>query len=85
MARSFLRLQKFDLNRVNLLEFTEIQGKRVRVKWIPLYVHVHVHVCVHHPQTAWNLGDHNHKQHSYVHVHIHVRVRLQSNLLMWTL
>ena len=33
MARSFLRLQKFDLNGVNLLKFTEIQGKRVQVKF----------------------------------------------------
>ena len=32
MAGSFLRLQKFDLNRANVLEFTEIQGKKIRVK-----------------------------------------------------
>ena len=51
MARSFLRLQKFDLNRVNLLKLMEIQGKRVWVKWIPLYVcmyvcmYVYMYVC----------------------------------------
>ena len=41
-----LRLQKFNLNRVNLLKFTEIQSKRVQ-EWIPLYIHTYMHIHVH--------------------------------------